>query len=134
MAVAVLYYPAIIETGDEPGFGVFFPDLPGCVSAGDTVQEAARRAEEALALNLAGMVEDGDPIPDPTPLDRIPTDPEVREVARLLVRAELPGRAVRLNITLDEGPLAAVDRAARARGFTRSGFLAEAARRLLAAR
>ena len=131
--MAVLYYPAIIEAGDEPGFGVFFPDLPGCVSAGDTIQEAAGRAEEALALHLAGMVEDGDPIPDPTPLDRVPADPEVREVARLLVRAELPGKAVRLNITLDEGLLAAVDRAARARGFTRSGFLAEAARRLLAA-
>ncbi len=79
------------------------------------------------------MVEDGDPIPDPASLDRVSTDPEVREVARLLVRAELPGKAVRLNITLDEGLLAAVDRAARARGFTRSGFLAEAARRLLAA-
>ena len=130
--MVVRYYPAIVEAGDQPGFGVFFPDLPGCVSAGATVQEAAARAEEALALHLAGMVEDGETLPDPTPLDRLPADPDVREVARLLVRAELPGRAVRVNITLEEGLLAAVDRTARARGLTRSGLLAEAARRLLA--
>ncbi len=56
----------------------------------------------------------------------------VGEVAlRTLVRVELPGRAVRLSITMDEALAGAVDRAAAAQGFTRSGFLAEAARRML---
>lgn len=73
----------------------------------------------------------GDVIPDPTPLDRIDRDPEVDEVARVLVRAELPGRTVRFNATMDDGLLTQVDRAAQVRGMSRSGFLAEAARRLL---
>ena len=89
--MAVRSYPAIVEAGDGHGLGVMiFPDLPGCVSAGATVQEAAARAEEALALHLGGMIEDGEPLAEPPPLDRLPADPDVREVARLLVHAELP--------------------------------------------
>lgn len=83
-----VYYPAIVEAGDKPGFGVFFPDLDGCTSAGDTLQEAARNAEQALDLHLRGMIEDGLPVPAPRALDAIAPDPEIREAARILVRAE----------------------------------------------
>jgi predicted RNase H-like HicB family nuclease len=48
------YFTAIIEAGGNSGYGVYFPDLPGCVSAGDTIEEAARNAEEALSLHLRG--------------------------------------------------------------------------------
>ncbi|HWK46438.1 MAG TPA: type II toxin-antitoxin system HicB family antitoxin [Stellaceae bacterium] len=130
--MATIYFTAIVEGGDAPGYSVFFPDLPGCASAGDTVEQAARNAEEALSLHLAGMVEDGGAIPSATPPEQIAHDPDVREVARMLVRSELPGRSVRLNISMDEGLVAALDKAARARDTTRSGLLAEAARRLLA--
>lgn len=115
-----------MERGPE-GFGVFFPDLPGCVSAGATVQEAAERAEEALASHLLVSVQHGDVLPPPSDLDAIAEDPEVDEVVRLLVRAELPGKAMRLNVTLDEGLVAAIDKVAT----NRSGFLAEAARAAL---
>ena len=128
----VRYYPAIIERGSH-GYGVFFPDLPGCTSAGDTMEDAALSAEEALALHIRGMMEDGEALPDPTPLDRIERDPEVDEAARVLVRAELPGRTARFNATMDEVLLARVDRAAQAAGMSRSGFLADAARRVLGA-
>lgn len=131
--MTIRYYPAIIEGGREPGFGVFFPDLPGCVSAGDTIDQAARNAEEALALHIRGMLEDGDSLPEATPLDSIPRDPEVEEVARVLVRAEMPGRTVRFNATIDEALLNRIDRAAQASGMSRSGFLADAARRALGA-
>jgi predicted RNase H-like HicB family nuclease len=57
--MGTVYFVAVIEAGQAPGYSVFFPDLAGCASAGDTVDEAARNAEEALALHLAGMVEDG---------------------------------------------------------------------------
>jgi hypothetical protein len=80
------------------------------------------------------MLEDGDPIPEPSPIDAPLPDwlERVGDVAlRTLVRVELPGRAVRLSITMDEALASAVDRAAAAHGFTRSGFLAEAARRML---
>jgi predicted RNase H-like HicB family nuclease len=131
--MATVYFTAIIERGDAPGYSVFFPDLPGCTSAGDTVEQAARHAEEALSLHLAGMVEDREPIPAATRPENIERDPAVNEAARMLVRAELPGRSVRLNISMDEGLVAALDKAAIARDTTRSGLLAEAARRLLAA-
>ncbi len=126
--MATVYYPAIIERA-AAGFSVFFPDLPGCTSAGATVQEAARGAEEALDGHLLVSAQHGDRIADPSDLDAIAGDPDVDEVARLLVRAETPGRAVRLNITLDEGLVAAIDRVAK----NRSGFLADAARAALAA-
>jgi predicted RNase H-like HicB family nuclease len=129
--MATTYFPAIIEGGNEPGVGVFFPDFPGCVSAGDTVQEAAVAAEKALALHLRGMIEDGERLPEPTPLDQIEQDPEVKELARVLVRAELPGKSVRFNATMDESLLAKIDAAASTSGMSRSGFLAEAARRVL---
>jgi predicted RNase H-like HicB family nuclease len=124
--MATVWYPAIIERADD-GFSVFFPDVPGCVSAGATIQEAARNAEDALAGHIAVGVKHGDQFTAPSDLDAIQNDPEWSEVARLLVRAELPGKAVRINITLDEGLVAAIDKVAK----NRSGFLAEAAREAL---
>ena len=127
MTIAI--YPAIVERAGD-GFSIFFPDLPGCTSAGLTIQQAALNAEEALAGHLLVSAQYGDDVADPTPLDQLATDPDVEEVARILVRAERPGKSVRINITLDEGLVAAIDRVAK----NRSGFLAEAARHELAAR
>ncbi len=127
----IVHFPAIIERGARPGYSVFFPDLPGCTSAGATMQEAARNAEMALRLHLRGMIEDGERLPRPTELDALATDPEVDEAARVLVRGEVPGRAVRLNISMDEGLVAAVDATAGGRGMTRSALLAEAVHRLI---
>ncbi len=118
------FFVAIIEGGDAPGYSVFFPDLPGCTSAGESVDEAARNAQEALNLHLSGMIDDGEAIPTPTPIDAIAVDPEVRETARVLIPADISGRTVRLNISLDEGIVALADRKAAVRGFTRSGYIA----------
>lgn len=127
--MSVVIYPAIVERAGN-GFSLFFPDLPGCVSAGATIQETALNAEEALAGHLLVAAQYGDSVSDPSALDAVPLDPEVTEIARILVRVERPGKTVRLNITLDEGLVAAIDRVAA----NRSGFLAEAARHELAAR
>jgi predicted RNase H-like HicB family nuclease len=131
--VETRYYPAIVERGAH-GYGVFFPDLPGCVSAGDTLQEAARNAEEALQLHVRGAIEDGDPLPAPSELDTIECDPEVDEAARVLVRVAVPegaSKAVRINVTLPDALLRKIDRAVELRGGSRSRFLAEAAERAL---
>lgn len=129
--MAVVYFPAIIERGKRRSYGVFFPDLPGCVSAGATIQEAARKAEEALALHLEGMVEEGETVPEPSELDRIPQDAEVKEVARILVRGVVPSdRVLRVNVTLPEDLLRRID----ARSSNRSRFLADAAERALRSR
>lgn len=134
------FYPAIIgqDDGEGPddGFGVVFPDLPGCVSAGDTVQQAAENAAEALALHIEGMAEDHDPIPAPSAPDAPLPDwladvPGSRLVARVLVPVEMPGKAVRVNVTLDELLLQRLDQVAAAEGQSRSGYLAEAVRERL---
>ncbi len=127
--MSTVHYPAIIERAGD-GFSVFFPDLPGCTSAGATLQEAALGAEEALTSHLLVSIEHGDEIADPSEMDAIEHDPEVEEVARLLVRGERPGRAVRVNVMLDDGLLAAIDRVAK----NRSRFLSDAARAALAGR
>jgi predicted RNase H-like HicB family nuclease len=125
--MASAHYPAVIERAGE-GYSVFFPDLPGCTSAGATVSDAALNAEQALSAHLVMAVQHGDAISAPSDLGDIEVDSDVDEVVRILVRAELPGKAVRVNITLDEGLIAAIDKVAH----NRSGFLAEAAREKLA--
>lgn len=127
--MAFVVYPAIIERAGE-GFSIFFPDLPGCTSAGATEQQACLNAEEALAGHLLVSAQHGEAVGQPSALDDLARDPDVDEVGRLLVRVEKPGRAVRLNITLDEGLVASIDRVAK----NRSGFLADAARAALDAR
>ncbi|HQT84512.1 MAG: HicB family protein [Acidiphilium sp. 37-64-53] len=128
----ISYYPAIIERGSD-GFGVFFPDLPGCTSAGDTVQDAAINAEAALQAWLELSAEHGDSIAPPSDLSTLVLDDDVVEAARILVRAETNSRSVRVNITLPEDLLHAIDRYAERNGFSRSGVLAQAARERLRA-
>jgi predicted RNase H-like HicB family nuclease len=125
-----LFYPAILEK--EPGsvYGVTFPDLPGLVSAGDTAEEALVNAHEALAGHVALMVQDGDPLPDPTPVEAVVADSEIQMVAVTLVGVTIPGKAKRVNVTLDEALLEEIDEVAE----NRSRFLAEAARAELARR
>ncbi len=124
-----VYYPAIIERAED-GFSVYFPDLPGCVSAGATIQEAARNAEEALSLHLLGMVEDGDMIPAPTDIDQAEREPQSVEVCRILVRADMPGRKQRVNVMMDEGLLASIDKLDK----NRSRFIDQAVRQAISAR
>lgn len=127
--MATVIYPAIVERAGS-GYSVFFPDLPGCTSAGRTISEAMLNAEEALGGHLLVAAQHGDAVAGPSDMEDVRSDPEVDEVARILVRAEAPGRAVRINITLDEGLVTAIDRVAK----NRSGFLADAARVALVAR
>lgn len=90
--MATAQYPALLYGGPH-GFGVIFPDLPGCVSDGGTLQEAGTRAAEALALHLEGMAEASEPLPTPSPLDAPLPEwmaEEGEPAARVLVPAELP--------------------------------------------
>jgi predicted RNase H-like HicB family nuclease len=116
------HYPAVIDRS-ESGFGVSFPDLPGLIAAGATIQEAAVNAELALALHLRGMVDDKDEIPPPSDLDSIEAVEGADDVALILVRAETPGTFSRIQITLENALISAIDAVAS----NRSGFLANAA-------
>lgn len=125
-------YIALIHKDADSEFGVSFPDLPGCVSVGATMQEARVNAEEALALHVDGMIEDGEPVPPPSTLDAVMADPANRDGAVIIVPLkDTPPKTVRVNITLPENTLRDIDAYAEAHGFTRSGLLAQAAKRLM---
>ena len=76
---------ALIHKDSQSEFGVCFPDLPGCVTAGATLDEARDMAAEALALHLEGMAEDGEAIPEPSSLEAIMADPANRNGVTILV-------------------------------------------------
>lgn len=125
-------YVGLIHKDAESDFGVSFPDFPGVVTAGTTLDEARAMAEEALALHVEGMIEDGEAIPMPSGLDAIMNDPANRDGVAVLVSLKLrPVRALRVNVTLPEDILTAIDAYANSHGYTRSGFLASAARKAL---
>ncbi len=74
-------YVALLSKEPDSDYGVDFPDFPGCVTAGRTSEEAKELALEALCLHIEGMIRDGEPIPSPTPIGRIKTDPANRDAA-----------------------------------------------------
>ena len=127
-------YIALIHKDATSDFGVSFPDLPGCVTAGASLDEARDMAREALAFHLEGMAEDGEAIPEPSSLEAVMADAVNRDGVAILVPApERAAKSIRVNVTLPEDVLQAIDRHAQAHGLTRSGFLASAAKRALAA-
>jgi predicted RNase H-like HicB family nuclease len=128
--VRKVYYPALVDKDADSDFGVSFPDFPGCVSAGETLEDALLGAQEALSGHVALMVADGDALPRPIPLEKVAAEKERSTVAITLVPVVLPGRARRVNVTLDEALLEEIDQISD----NRSGFLAEAARAELARR
>ncbi len=118
-------YIALIRKAPKSDYGVDFPDFPGCVTAGRTLDEARRMAAEALALHVAGMIEDGEALPSASALDAVMADRRNREAVAFLVDAPASeARAVRVNVTLPEDLIQAIDRVSS----NRSRFLAEAAR------
>lgn len=125
-------YIALIHKVADSDFGVSFPDLPGCVSAGATLDEARAMTVEALALHLEGMAADGEAAPEPSTLEAVMAVAENRDgVAILVDPPRVVSRSVRLNITLPDDLVERIDRHAEAYGLTRSGFLARAARKEL---
>jgi predicted RNase H-like HicB family nuclease len=133
----ILHYPVVIHKDPGSDYGVTVPDLPGCFSAGSTVDEALTMAKEAIELHLEGLAADGESIPRPKPIGRRMRQPEYKSGAWAFVSIDagnLPGKAVRINITLSERVLRKVDRFAEAAGETRSGLLAEAATQYVKAR
>ncbi len=125
-------YIALIHKDADSEFGVSFPDLPGCVSVGATLEEARLNAEEAVALHAEGLIEDGETLPEPSTLDEVMADPANRDGAVIIVPLKTAQpRTVRVNITLPETTLRDIDAYAESHGFTRSGLLARAAKRMI---
>ncbi len=124
-------YPIAVETGGaKHAYGVVVPELPGCFSAGDTLDEALNNSREAILLPLEGLLDDGKSFPSLTPIEQLRRKRNYRGWTWVVVNidaSELGGKAARINITLPQRVLRAVDAHARKQGETRSGFLARAA-------
>ena len=120
-------YIAYLHKDEQSDFGVSFPDFPGCVAAGRTLEEARSLAGEALKLHMAGMVQDGETIPEPSGLDQVASDPAMKGAVAFLLSAEAPEKTVRINITVRESQIRAIDRLARRSGMTRSAYMVQAA-------
>jgi predicted RNase H-like HicB family nuclease len=121
-------YIAYLHKNRNSDFGVSFPDFPGCITAGKTLEEAHRMAAEALTLHIAGMVEDGDAIPEPSALDALAEDPAREGAVAFLVHVEPETeRTVRINITAREKQIEEIDRLANEAGLTRSAFMVQRA-------
>jgi predicted RNase H-like HicB family nuclease len=121
-------YLAYLHKDAKSDFGVSFPDFPGCITAGKSLEEARRRAPEALAFHVAGMLGDGQKIPKPSTLDDLADDPDRKGAVAFLVTAELPKqKAVRINITARQNQLDLIDRLARQAGLTRSAYIVRSA-------
>ena len=121
-------YIGLIRKDTDSDFGVDFPDFPGCISAGTTLDEARRMAQEALELHVGGMIEDGEALPVGSSLETIMADPENADAVAFVVTVpEAADRTVRVNITLPERLLRRIDKRAK----NRSAFLARAAEKAL---
>ncbi|MDE0062948.1 MAG: type II toxin-antitoxin system HicB family antitoxin [Gammaproteobacteria bacterium] len=75
-------YVSFIHRDPDSGYGISFPDFPGCVSAGDTVDETVQHGCEALAFHVEGLSADGEPIPAPRSVEAIRADPVLADWQR----------------------------------------------------
>ena len=118
-------------------YGASFPDFPGATTVAGDLDTLYRKAAEVLAFHVGGMAEDGDDVPAVRTLDELRRDAAFREDSEGaiigLVEADLPGKAVRVNVSIEESLLRRIDHAAQASGESRSGFLAQAAKARLSA-
>jgi predicted RNase H-like HicB family nuclease len=128
----MLQYIGLIHKDAGSDYGVSFPDFPGLITAGKDLDDARAMAEEALAFHVEGLVEDGEAIPEASSLEAIMADPENRDGVAILVAVNTDvQKTVRVNITLPADVLALIDKFAESHGYTRSGFLAQAAKRVI---
>ena len=125
----LVHFLAVVHKDPGSDFGVSFPDFPGCVSAGSTLQEAIVSAEEALQGHVDVMVEYGDELPEAT--TDLPPEYLDSALTVIAVKVRLPSPAKRINITIEGGLLERIDDAAAEAGLKRSQLLALASREWL---
>jgi predicted RNase H-like HicB family nuclease len=129
-----MHYVAVIEKDEDSAFGVWFPDVEGCFSAGETLEEAVANSAAALRQHVEAVESAGRSVPAARAIDNVLLDKDVRaslKAGAVLFAVPLladAGRTVRINVSLDKGLVDQIDAAAATRGLTRSAFLAQAAR------
>lgn len=124
-------YPVVIHKDPDSDYGVTVPDLPGCFSAGDTVDDAANNAIEAIECHVEGLLMDGEIVPLGTAIEVHKESPDFADAFVWMFvdvdLSKLSGKSRRFNVTMPERILKQVDAFVEVRTVTRSGLLAEAA-------
>jgi predicted RNase H-like HicB family nuclease len=123
-------YFGVVHKEKRSDYGVSFPDFPGCIAAGDSLEDAVKQAHEALVLHIHGMIEDGDAIPEASKIDDITH--EIKPLAIVPVAVNVPSlRVKRYNIAARDTDMKKIDRFLKQRGRhrDRSEFLISAALR-----
>lgn len=123
-------YAIFLEKDPASDYGVTVPDLPGCFSAGSTIEEAMDNAQEAILTHLEGLMLDDNVIPQASPIELLKKQNPGPYILWSLVHVDLSAlskEAKRINITIPENILTKIDAFAKREGATRSGFLASAA-------
>jgi predicted RNase H-like HicB family nuclease len=129
-----MQYVAVVEKEADSAFGVWFPDVEGCFSAGDTLDEAVANASAALRQHVESLESAGRQVSAARNVDAVLRDKDVKASLKsgaLLFAVPLladAGRTVRINVSLDKALVDQIDEAASLRGLTRSAFIAQAAR------
>lgn len=124
-----MHYPVVIHKDPSSDYGVTVPDLPGCFSAGATVDEALVAVVEAIECHIEGLLFDEEPIPQPNSIEIHKNNPEFADGVWAVVSVDLSklsGKSKRVNITVPERLLTIMDQYATDHGETRSGLIAQA--------
>lgn len=131
-----MMYIATITEYAKDDFQVIFHDFPGCVTWGDTLDEAHRRATEALEFHIEGTLEDGLTLPEPSSIGAVreamdeldkEDDPSLSRTYVTIIPIIKNAKANRYNITFDSGLMRSIDEVAKQHGMSRSALLAKAA-------
>lgn len=124
------YYPAVVEKNRD-AFFVFFPDVPGATAADATINGALYWAREILEDALQDLADSGHSLPEPQNIEALTLEEDVQPYMITLVPAEAPRMTKKVTFSIDSRLLGDIDRQANDLGLTRSGFIAEASRRML---
>ena len=130
-----MQYPIFIHKDADSDYGVTVPDLPGCFSAGSTIEEAIENSQEAIECHLEGLLLDDEDIPLKKPLEDHLINADLHDAVLALVEVDISkisGKTTRINVSLPERFLKQIDIYTSRHGGNRSGFLVEAAMNYMA--
>lgn len=124
-------FTVVLHTDDGQRYGVIVPDLPGCFSGGDSLDDALDSVLEAIDLHVETLLEDGNALPPRQPIATHQTNPDYAGGVWAVVDAPVEkyfGPAEKINITVPRVILSRIDEYAKSHGLSRSGFMVQAAR------
>ena len=125
-----MQYPIFIHKDENSDYGVIVPDLPGCFSAGETIEKAIENSHEAIECYLEGILLDNEPIPLKKSIEQHLENPDFKDGLLAMIEidiSKISGKTTRINISLPENFLKKIDEYTHQHGGNRSAFLVDAA-------